>query len=53
MALNSVEWREKTSAKVAEAVKAFFSARETGTSVTKANSDQAQAAKIPDGQTLH
>lgn len=49
-ALNSVEWREKTSSQVAEAVQAFFSARESSTAVTKADPDQARAGKIPDSQ---
>jgi N-acetylmuramoyl-L-alanine amidase len=53
MALNSLEWREKTSSQVAEAVEAFFSARENSTAVTKADPDQAHMEKIPDGQAGH
>lgn len=38
-ALNSPQWREKVSSKVAEAIEAFFSVRGSSETVTRANSD--------------
>jgi N-acetylmuramoyl-L-alanine amidase len=46
-ALNSPQWRDKTSNQVAEAIEAFFSARESNATVTKTDSDSMHAGKIP------
>jgi N-acetylmuramoyl-L-alanine amidase len=47
LALNSPQWRDKASSQVAEAIEAFFSARESGATVTKAAPDHAPVGKIP------
>ncbi len=40
LALTSAQWRDKASSQVADAIKAFFAARESGATVTKMNSDR-------------
>jgi N-acetylmuramoyl-L-alanine amidase len=47
--LNSAQWRDKASSQVAEAIEAFFSARENTTAVIKTGADQAPAGTIPSG----
>ncbi len=47
LALTSAQWRDKASSQVAEAIKAFFSARESGATLTKTDPDQAPVGKIP------
>jgi N-acetylmuramoyl-L-alanine amidase len=47
LALTSAQWRDKASSQVAEAIKAFFSARESGATVTKTDPDWAPVGKIP------
>ena len=47
LALTSAQWRDKASSQVAEAIKAFFAARESGATVTKTDADRAQVGKIP------
>ena len=49
LALSSAEWRDKASGQVAEAIKAFFSARESTTAVIKTGPDQAPLG-IPTGE---
>ncbi len=46
-ALTSTQWRDKASSQVAEAIEAFFSARERGATVIKADPDWAPVGKIP------
>jgi N-acetylmuramoyl-L-alanine amidase len=48
-ALSSEQWRDKTSSQVAEAIEAFFSARESATTVIKTDPDQVPVGKIPTG----
>jgi N-acetylmuramoyl-L-alanine amidase len=45
--LASAQWRDKASSQVAEAIKAFFAARESGATVTKTDPDPAPIGKIP------
>jgi N-acetylmuramoyl-L-alanine amidase len=47
LALTSAQWRDKASSQVAEAIKAFFAARESGATVTKTDPDPAPIGKIP------
>jgi len=47
LALTSAQWRDKASSQVAEAIKAFFSARQSGATVTKTDPDWAPVGKIP------
>ena len=47
IALNSDQWRDKEATQVAEAIKAFFSAREATTAVTTTDPDQVPIRKIP------
>src|SRR3984893_2265951 len=47
LALASAQWRDNASSQVAEAIKAFFSARESGATVTKTDPDPAPVGKIP------
>src|SRR3984893_4077026 len=47
LALASARWRENASSQVAEAIKAFFAARESGATVTKTDPDPAPVGKIP------
>lgn len=47
LALASAQWRAKASSQVAEAIKAFFAARESGATVTKIDPDRAPVGKIP------
>ena len=47
LALASEQWREKASRQVAEAIEAFFSARENGATATKTDPDRAPVGKIP------
>ena len=47
LALASAQWRDKASSQVAEAIEAFFAARESGATVTKTNPDRAPVGKIP------
>jgi N-acetylmuramoyl-L-alanine amidase len=47
MALSSEQWRDKAASQVAEALEAFFSARESTTAVTKTDPDQMPFGKIP------
>ena len=47
LALTSAQWRDKASSQVADAIKAFFSARESGATVTKTDPDPAPAGQIP------
>ena len=47
LALNSAHWRDKASSQVAEAIDAFFSARESGATVTRAAPDPVPVGKIP------
>jgi N-acetylmuramoyl-L-alanine amidase len=49
LALNSSQWRDETSSRVAEAIEAFFSARENTANVGKIDSDRALVGKIPPG----
>lgn len=46
-ALNSVQWRDKASRQVAEAIEGFFSARESNAAMSKAAPDLAPVGKIP------
>lgn len=46
-ALNSPQWREQASAKVAEAIEAFFASRERNAPLTKAEPELSPAVKIP------
>jgi N-acetylmuramoyl-L-alanine amidase len=46
-ALNSPQWRDKASSQVAAAIEAFFSARESSETMTKADSNPASAGKLP------
>jgi N-acetylmuramoyl-L-alanine amidase len=46
-ALTSPEWRDKASSQVAEAVGAYFAAREGGGTVTSADPDPSPVGKIP------
>lgn len=46
-ALNSPQWRDKATRQVAEAIAAFFSARESNATATKADPDTAPVGKIP------
>ncbi|MGO9719220.1 MAG: N-acetylmuramoyl-L-alanine amidase [Methylocella sp.] len=48
-ALSSEQWRDKASSQVAEAIEAFFSARESATTVIKTDPDQVPVGKIPTG----
>jgi len=48
-ALSSEQWRYKASSQVAEAIEAFFSARESATTVIKTDPDQVPVGKIPTG----
>jgi N-acetylmuramoyl-L-alanine amidase len=48
-ALSSEQWRDKASSQVAEAIEAFFSARESATTVIKTDPDQVPVGKIPKG----
>lgn len=50
LVLNSSQWRDKASTQVAEAIEAFFSARESTTAVIKTGSGQVPAGKIPSGE---
>lgn len=43
VALSSVEWREKASSRVAEAIAAFFAARENAVAVTAADAEKAHS----------
>jgi len=45
--LSSAEWRDKASGQVAEAIKAFFSARENATAVIKPDTGQLPAGEVP------
>jgi len=45
--LTSARWRDKASSQVAEAIKAFFAARESGATVTKTDPEPALVGKIP------
>jgi N-acetylmuramoyl-L-alanine amidase len=47
LALTSARWRDKASSQVAEAIKAFFTARESSATATKTDPDRAAAEKIP------
>jgi N-acetylmuramoyl-L-alanine amidase len=47
LALASAQWRDKASSQVAEAIKAFFSARESGATVTKSDPNREPIGKIP------
>jgi hypothetical protein len=47
--LSSEQWRDKASSQVAEAIEAFFSARESATTVIKTDPDQVPVGKIPTG----
>ena len=47
LALASAQWRDKASSQVAEAIEAFFAARESGATVTKTDPDRAPVGKIP------
>ena len=47
LALASPQWRDKASSQVAEAIKAFFAARESSTTATKTDTDSAPFGKIP------
>ena len=47
LALSSAEWRDKASGQIAEAIKAFFSARENTTAVIKQDPDRPAPGKIP------
>ena len=49
LALTSAQWRDKASSQVAEAIEAFFAARESGATVTKTDPDRAPVGKIPPG----
>jgi N-acetylmuramoyl-L-alanine amidase len=49
-ALNSPQWRDKASSQVAEAIEAFFSARESTAAVSKSGPDQVPVGKIPSGE---
>jgi N-acetylmuramoyl-L-alanine amidase len=49
LALNSPQWRDEASSQVAEAIEAFFSARENTANVSKIDSDRAPVGKIPSG----
>jgi N-acetylmuramoyl-L-alanine amidase len=48
-ALSSEQWRDKASSQVAEAIEAFFSARESATTVIKTDPDQVPVGKILTG----
>jgi N-acetylmuramoyl-L-alanine amidase len=51
-ALSSEQWRDKASSQVAEAIEAFFSARESATTVIKTDPDQVPVGKrrrVPTG----
>ncbi|MGH6856191.1 MAG: N-acetylmuramoyl-L-alanine amidase [Methylocella sp.] len=45
--LTSAEWRDRASSQVAEAIEAFFAARESGATVTKTDPDWAPGGKMP------
>jgi N-acetylmuramoyl-L-alanine amidase len=47
LALASAQWREKASSQVAEAIEAFFAARESGATLMKIDPDRAPVGKIP------
>ncbi|MGH6848238.1 MAG: N-acetylmuramoyl-L-alanine amidase [Methylocella sp.] len=47
LALASEQWRDKASSQVAEAIEAFFAARENGATVMKTDPDLAPVGKIP------
>ena len=47
LALTSARWRDKASSQVAEAIEAFFAARESSATATKTDPDRAPVAKIP------
>jgi N-acetylmuramoyl-L-alanine amidase len=49
-ALNSPQWREKAAGEVAEAIEAFFAARESNATLTKADPDPGPVAKAPAGE---
>jgi N-acetylmuramoyl-L-alanine amidase len=49
LALNSSQWRDETSSRVAEAIEAFFSARENTANAGKIDSDRALVEKIRPG----
>jgi N-acetylmuramoyl-L-alanine amidase len=50
LALNSAQWRDKASSQVAEAIEAFFSARESTATMIKTDPDQVPVGKIPSGR---
>ena len=47
LALASAQWRDKASSQVADAIEAFFAARESGATVTKTDPDRVPVGKIP------
>jgi N-acetylmuramoyl-L-alanine amidase len=47
LALTSARWRDKASSQVAEAIEAFFAARESSATATKTDPDRAPVTKIP------
>lgn len=47
LAFTSAQWRDKASSQVAEAIKAYISARESGATVTKTAPDREPIGKIP------
>ncbi|MGH6842402.1 MAG: N-acetylmuramoyl-L-alanine amidase, partial [Methylocella sp.] len=47
LALTSARWRDKESSQVAEAIAAFFAARESSATAAKTNPDRVPVAKIP------
>ena len=47
LALNSPQWRDETSSRVAAAIEAFFSARENTANIGKSDSDASPVGKIP------
>jgi N-acetylmuramoyl-L-alanine amidase len=47
LALASAQWRHKASSQVAEAIEAFFAARESGATVMKIDPDRVPVGKIP------
>lgn len=47
LALASAQWRDKASSQVADAIEAFFAARESGATVTKTDPDRVPVGEIP------
>ncbi|MGH6837320.1 MAG: N-acetylmuramoyl-L-alanine amidase [Methylocella sp.] len=47
LALTSARWRDKASSQVAEAIEAFFAARESSATATKTDPDRVPVEKIP------